>query len=324
MLKTSHALIMLALLCDAAAAPAAQVSIGIGLPHASIGINLPAYPELMVVPGYPVYYAPQLDANYFFYDGLYWLFQDDEWYESSWYDGPWELVDPDDVPIPVLRVPVRYYRRPPVYFRAWQGDAPPHWGEHWGSHWMRHRRAWERWRGGAAPAPLPEYQRRYSGDRYPRNREQQRLLNRQNYRYQPSDRATQRSHAAPPRPRSAAPEQGEMRTAPRELNREPRDRRAFSPPPAPPVAPHPQAPHRVERTMPGPAMPPGPQHQGAPGAERGHPPAREAGPREHRPPASVNPGQARQGKQDRREGKDRHGQDQTPGHDQERDHGRNN
>jgi hypothetical protein len=55
----------------------------------SIGINVPIYPRLVVVPGYPVYYAPQLDSNYFFYDGLYWVFQDDNWYQSSWYNGPW-------------------------------------------------------------------------------------------------------------------------------------------------------------------------------------------------------------------------------------------
>src|SRR5580765_953300 len=36
----------------------AQVTVGIGLPGASIGINLPLFPELVPVPGYPVYYAP--------------------------------------------------------------------------------------------------------------------------------------------------------------------------------------------------------------------------------------------------------------------------
>jgi len=28
-------------------------------------------PELVVMRGYPVYYAPNVAANYFFYDGLY-------------------------------------------------------------------------------------------------------------------------------------------------------------------------------------------------------------------------------------------------------------
>src|SRR6267378_3174528 len=79
----------------------------------SIGINLPVYPNLVPVPGYPVYYAPQLDSNYFFYDGMYWVFQGDSWYASSWYNGPWGIVSPEVVPLYVLRVPVRYYRQEP-------------------------------------------------------------------------------------------------------------------------------------------------------------------------------------------------------------------
>src|SRR5882672_1694745 len=94
----------------------AEVSIGIGInvPGVSIGINLPAYPQLVPVPGYPVYYAPDMQSNYFFYDGMYWVCQGDNWYASSWYNGPWGLVAPAVVPVFVLRVPVRYYRQPPV------------------------------------------------------------------------------------------------------------------------------------------------------------------------------------------------------------------
>ena len=117
----------------------AQLSVGIGLPGVSIGINLPVYPQLVPVPGYPVYYAPQVSSNYFFYDGMYWVFQRDNWYASSWYNGPWGLVAPEAVPLFVLRIPVRYYRHPPVYFRGWQSDAPPRWGEHWGNSWVQRR-----------------------------------------------------------------------------------------------------------------------------------------------------------------------------------------
>jgi hypothetical protein len=69
----------------------------------NIGINLPVYPELVVVPGYPVYYAPQLEANFFFYDGMYWVYQSDNWYTSSWYNGPWWPVSHMEVPLFVLR-----------------------------------------------------------------------------------------------------------------------------------------------------------------------------------------------------------------------------
>jgi len=71
MLKIRHVLITLGVLLSPVAPAAAQVSIAIGVPHVSIGINLSSYPELVVVPGYPVYYAPRLGANYFFYDGMY-------------------------------------------------------------------------------------------------------------------------------------------------------------------------------------------------------------------------------------------------------------
>jgi len=155
----------------------AQVSIGIGIavPGLSIGINLPAYPSLALVPGYPVYYAPRLSANYFFYDGLYWVFQGDHWYASSWYNGPWGRVRPEMVPVYVLRVPVRCYRQPPPHFRGWRPDAPPRWDEHWGGDWAQRRGGWDKWdrKSVPAPAPLPTYQRQYSGDRYPQQFEQQ-------------------------------------------------------------------------------------------------------------------------------------------------------
>jgi hypothetical protein len=162
----------------------------------SIGIELHEYPELILVPGYPVYYAPQLRANYFFYDGEYWVYLDDNWYESPWYNGPWWLVDPEEVPVFLLRIPVRYYLQPPTYFFIWLSDEPPHWGEHWGHDWERHRRGWDRWDRDARhePAPLPDYQRQYSGDRYPRHLEQQRELQQQNYGYQPRTPVVQRHY----------------------------------------------------------------------------------------------------------------------------------
>jgi len=159
----------------------------------SIGISIGAYPRFDVVPGYPVYYATDLDSNYFFFDGLYWVFQGDGWYSSNWYDGPWDVVDPMYVPVYLLQVPVRYYRRPPVYFGAWRSDRAPHWGDHWGHDWDQRRSGWERPRERMAPAPLPDYQRQYHGDNYPRG-EQQRTLRDQNYHYRPQA-VSDRPHA---------------------------------------------------------------------------------------------------------------------------------
>ena len=124
------------LLCTATPATA-QISIGIGVPSLDIGIHLPALPSLTIVTGSPVYYAPRVDANFFFYDGMYWVYQNDNWYSSSWYNGPWAAVDPDIVPEFILRVPVSYYRHPPTYFRGWAANAPPRWDEHWGNSWTQ-------------------------------------------------------------------------------------------------------------------------------------------------------------------------------------------
>ena len=190
-----YALIVMSMLFWSATSALAQVSVGIGLPGVSIGINLPVYPELVQVPGYPVYYAPRVNSNYFFYDGMYWVYQGDNWYASSWYNGPWGLVAPDVVPLFVLRVPVRYYRAPPAYFRGWRSDAAPRWGEHWGNQWQQQRSGWDRWdrRSAPAPAPLPRYQQQYSGERYPRT-EQQPALHGQNYRFQPRETVVQQHY----------------------------------------------------------------------------------------------------------------------------------
>jgi hypothetical protein len=189
-----HVLIVFWMLLWSATSVMAQVSIGIGigLPGVNIGINLPFYPELVRVSGYPVYYAPGLSSNFFFYDGMYWIYQYDNWYASSWYNGPWSTVDPYDVPQFILRIPVRYYRSPPSYFYGWRNDAPPRWGDHWGNEWQQRRSGWDQWSRNAAPAPapLPIYQRQFSGERYP-HQDQQRQIQSQNYRYQPRDALVQ-------------------------------------------------------------------------------------------------------------------------------------
>lgn len=191
----------------AAIAPAqsqVNVAIGLSMPGIDIGINQPAYPRLALVPGYPVYYDPRGSANYFFYDGLYWVYRNDNWYSSSWYNGPWQGAARESVPLFVLRVPVRYYRQPPPYFRGWRADAPPRWGEHWGPEWASNHRDWDRWdhKRKRPPAPLPAYQRSYSGKQYPHEVEKQRDLQARNYRYQPHKTA-ERQHE--PQSRSQRP-----------------------------------------------------------------------------------------------------------------------
>ena len=310
------------LLCSITSA-AAQVSVGIGLPGVSIGINLPVYPELVPVPGYPVYYAPRVNSNYFFYDGMYWVYQRDNWYASSWYNGPWGLVAPEVVPLFVLRVPVRYYRRPPAYFRGWRSDAPPRWGEHWGNEWEQRRSGWDRWNRGSAPAraPLPVYQRQYSGDRYPRM-EQQQALRSQNYRYQPRDAVVRQHFQEQAVQRAPAPSQRGQQGAPQERSSRQQDIQRSNPQPSvqqsAPTVPRAQPPQKggenVQRSAPTQAPP---QQRGPAAQDQSRQPQQGAGQREQQTPrssqeniprgkgASQEPGRGQGQEKDREKGDER-------------------
>jgi len=140
---------------------------GTAIGQVSIGIHIGSSPNLVVIPGYPVYYAPGIGSNYFFFDGMYWVYQEDGWYSSSGYNGPWEFVDPMYVPIELLQVPVRYYRQPPVYFRAWQSDRPPRWEEHWGQGWAQRRSGWDQQVHHDRPAAAPPAQAQRLQDQRP-------------------------------------------------------------------------------------------------------------------------------------------------------------
>ena len=134
----------------------AWMNIQFSVPGVSIGFTAPAYPQFAPVPGYPVYYAPNMGANYFYYNRMYWLYRNDNWYAAARYNGPWGVVPPMEVPGMILRVPVRYYRYPPAYFRGWARDEPPRWGERWGPGWQHRREGWDAgWRGRWHPEGHP-------------------------------------------------------------------------------------------------------------------------------------------------------------------------
>ena len=296
-------LIVLWMLLASITPAAAQLSVGIGLPGVSIGFNLPVYPQLVPVPGYPVYYAPQVNSNYFFYDGMYWVYQRDNWYASSWYNGPWGLLSPEAVPLFILRVPVRYYRQPPVYFRGWRSDAPPRWDEHWGNSWAQQRRGWDNWNHSSvpSPAPLPSYQRQYSGNRYP-HPEQQQGLESQYYRYQPHDAVVQQHYqaqrvqgaSAPYQQQAPAPYQQGRQGVPQERNYPQQDpctsNRPPSPPQGTPPGQHAQSPQKGNEHVQGSGGGAAPAQQRGSSAEhqKDRPPESSA---QHEPQTSRSQGQ---------------------------------
>jgi hypothetical protein len=279
-----YAIIAAWLLLFPCAPAVAQLSINFGSPGVNIGINLGAYPTLQRVPGYPVYYAPGVNSNYFFYDGLYWVYDADNWYASSWYNGPWRMVDPYYVPPYVLRVPVRYYRHAPAYFHGWSVNDAPRWGDHWGQEWQQRRGDWNQWNRNSAPAPapLPTYQRQYSGNRYPQGA-QQAVIETRDYRYQPKDQVAQQHFEY-------------RRTEARSAPQQPQATQSQRPQPQAAQTQHAQAQH----TQPQYTQQPAPQHQ-----------EQQAAPHEQRAPQAREQGNKEQGRdraseKDNKDNKEQH------------------
>jgi hypothetical protein len=141
---------------------------------------------------------------------------EDGWYASSWYNGPQTVVQrPPALPSSDTRALLRH---PPAAWAGWQRDAPPRWGERWGQYWEQHRKGWDQWdrHTTQARAPLPVYQRQYSGNRYPREEQQQALL-RDKYRYQPKEpvvREHYQQHAALPQSGERKPQPNQRSSAP--------------------------------------------------------------------------------------------------------------
>lgn len=140
-----------------------------GQVHIQVGIQLPGPPPLVVVPGVPVYYAPGAPANVFFYGGQYWVFDGAGWFVGPTWSGPWVIVAPLQVPVPILSVPVRYYSVPPGHWKAWRREGPPRWEGHYGRDWREddQERHWrereEGWR--QARRREPDQRRGYDRDR---------------------------------------------------------------------------------------------------------------------------------------------------------------
>jgi len=109
------------LLLLASVAAADSVSIGVNTPSLSLGLHVGETPQMAPVHGLPVYHAPAVDHNYFFYGGHYYLFHQGVWFSSPRHNGPWSSLVIHQVPRPVLAVPVTYYKIPPGHAKKMRG-----------------------------------------------------------------------------------------------------------------------------------------------------------------------------------------------------------
>src|SRR5256885_5816989 len=104
--------IVIALAAGLLAAPArgadVHIGINIGVPPPPPPVVVEAPPPLVVVPQTPVYYAPALPYNYFYYGGLYYTPHDDRWVYAASFNRPWAFVTLERLPRPVLALPGRF------------------------------------------------------------------------------------------------------------------------------------------------------------------------------------------------------------------------
>jgi hypothetical protein len=115
--------LIIALLSPSAARAEVNVNINVGPPPPP-PIVLASPPRLVVVPGGPVYYAPDVSFNVFVFGGRYYSFHDGAWFYAATHRGPWSVVAVEQVPPPILAVPVQYYKIPPGHAKKMGG--PPH------------------------------------------------------------------------------------------------------------------------------------------------------------------------------------------------------
>jgi len=122
--RTGTALICAAfcLLLAVPAAAGVNVNIGIGVPIAAPVVVVPAAPSMVVVPGTPVYYAPGLNVDVFFYGGFWWTPHNGYWFRANTYDGPWAVVH--QPPPTIVRMPHNYrqlvVREKPMPYGQWK------------------------------------------------------------------------------------------------------------------------------------------------------------------------------------------------------------
>jgi len=186
-------------------APAfAQVSIGVGI-SLPLPIVFAAPPQVVVLPGYDIYVAPDVAEEIYFVDGYWWRPWQGRWYRSASYDSGWG-----------------HYPEVPYFYRnvrqGWRDDYRNHrWeGHSWNYERMPHQRVeqnwsswkssrhWEKQQNWGVPERKGNWQRSDDRDREPDSRHRS---SDQNPRTQspPSQKHSSQPKAGAPQHRSSQP-----------------------------------------------------------------------------------------------------------------------
>jgi len=113
--------------CPAKGRAEVDVSVNIGLPLPAVVISAP--PAVVMIPGTPVYFAPDVEVDIFFYRGYWYRPYRERWYRATHYNGPWRYIAPRAVPSVIVNVPPDYRHIPPSHERIPYGQLKKHWKE---------------------------------------------------------------------------------------------------------------------------------------------------------------------------------------------------
>ncbi len=116
-------LLILGIFHPAAANAGVNVNISIPLP----GLVFAGPPAMMVIPGTYAYFAPDVEADVFFYHGCWYRPYRGRWYISLEYNGPWGSVAVGQVPSVLINLPPSYRHVPPGYERMPYGMVRRNW-----------------------------------------------------------------------------------------------------------------------------------------------------------------------------------------------------
>jgi hypothetical protein len=143
-----------------------NVNVGIDIPMPALVISAP--PAVTVIPGTYAYFAPDVDADIFFYHNYWYRPYRGRWYRGLGYNGPWNFVPERVVPGVLLHLPPGYRHLPPGHERIPYGQLKKNW-RNWEreKYWDRHERHYEREQRREAREQRREERREYRdyGDR---------------------------------------------------------------------------------------------------------------------------------------------------------------
>lgn len=104
----------------------AEVNVHIGIDLPLPRVVVPAPPAVVLVPGTPVYYTPDVGIDIFFYSSRWYRKHNGHWYKASYYNGPWAYLPAQRIPVALVNLPPDYSNIPQGHQRIPYGQLKKH------------------------------------------------------------------------------------------------------------------------------------------------------------------------------------------------------